>query len=247
MFGRAPPKPAVGLDEVHGRVYGARPREAQRRCAATQENRHVGVFQGSISYTKFSLQGEMPDNYVSAFVRRIRNRVFEPLNADDEADRKWGWCSAADPFDLDLDHEKIFFNSYLNLGLRLDRWAVPSVLLKAQLATAKRALLEKKGRERLSRKEKDELRTAVTRKLRRQILPTMKVMDLSWNLQTGTVRFWSRSSRMLELVQDYFSQTFSLKLMPYGAYAIALRENLPDKDLRRLETLEPAVFHTGEP
>lgn len=203
----------------------------------------MGVLNGTISYTKFSIQGELPDSYVSAFVRRIRNRVFEPLTPDDEADRRWGWCSVTDPFDLELDHEKIFFNSYLNLGLRLDRWVVPSPLLKAQLAAAQRALLEKKGRERLSKREKEELRTAVVRKLRRQVLPTMKVMDLSWNLQTGSVRFWSRSSRMLELLHDYFSQTFSLKLMPHGAYAIALQQSMPEKDLKKLEVLEPAVFH----
>lgn len=203
----------------------------------------MGVFQGSISYMKFSIQGDMPENYVSAFVRRIRNRTFEPLLPDDEADRKWGWCSAVDPFDLDLDHEKIFFNSYLNLGLRLDRWAVPSVLLRAQLASAQKALLEKKGRDRLSRKEKDELRTIVTRKLRRQILPTMKVMDLSWNLESGTVRFWSRSKNMVQMFDDFFEKTFALKLVPHGAYTIALREQLPEKDMRKLEVLEPAIFH----
>lgn len=203
----------------------------------------MGVFQGSISYTKFTVQGDMPDNFVSAFVRRIRNRAFEPLQPDDEADRRWGWCSALDPFDLDLDHEKLFFNSYLNLGLRHDRWVVPSVLLKAQLAQAVRGALEKKGRERLSRKEKDELRTTVTRKLRRQILPTMKVMDLSWNVETGTVRFWSRSKKMVELMQDFFEKTFALKLVPHGAYTIALAAKLSDRELRKLETLDPAIFH----
>jgi recombination associated protein RdgC len=207
----------------------------------------VGVFQGSISYTKFSVQGDLPDNYVGGFVRRIRNRVFEALTPDDDADRRWGWCSALDPFDLDLDHEKIFFNSYLNLGFRLDRWALPSALLKAQLAAARVALQEKKGRDRLSRQEKEELKIAVVRKLRRQVLPSMKVMDLSWNLQTGAVRFWSRSSRMIEILQDYFSQTFALKLIPHGAYTIARAADLSEKELRRLETLEPAVFHAEVP
>jgi recombination associated protein RdgC len=203
----------------------------------------VGVFQGSISYSKFYVQGELPDNYVSGFVRRVRNRVFEPLTPEDENDRRWGWCSALDPFDLEPDHESIFFNSYLNLGLRLDRWAVPKPLIKANFAQAERDLLEKRGRERLGRKEKEELRTMVIRKLRRQLLPTMKVMDLSWNLETGVARFWSRSPKMIDVMQDLFEKTFALKLMAHGAYTVALHVGLSDREMKAFEALEPAIFH----
>jgi recombination associated protein RdgC len=205
----------------------------------------VGAFQGSISYSKFHIQGELGDNYASGFVRRIRNRAFEPLLPDDESDRKWGWCSIQDPFDLDLDSEKIFFNSYLNLGLRIDRWAVPKPLIKANMAQAERAILEKKGRERLGRKEREELKITVIRKLRRQLLPTMKVIDLSWNLQTGVVRFWNRSTKIVDTMQDFFDKTFALKLLPHSAYTIAVRAGTSEKDMKRFETLEPAVFHAA--
>lgn len=206
----------------------------------------MGIFQGSITYSKFLVHGDMPENFVSGFVRRIRNRAFVPLVPDDEADRRWGWCSASDPFDLDLDHEKIFFNSYLNLGLRLDRWALPAPIFKAQFAAAQRTVLEKKGKERLSRKEKDDIKVLVVRKLRRQVLPAMKVIDFSWNLENRTVRFWSRSKKMIELMDEFFEKTFGLKLVPQGAYVVALRESLSEKDLTRLETVEPAAFHAEE-
>ena len=203
----------------------------------------MGAFQGSISYCKFHVQGELPDSYASAFVRRIRNRAFEPLAPDDEVDRRWGWCSISDPFDLDLDSEKIFFNSYLNLGLRIDRWALPKPLLRANMKQAIRAALEKKDRDRLSRKEKDELKLTVVRKLRRQTLPTMKVIDLSWNLQTGVLRFWNRSKKTTDLMQDFFEKTFERKLLPHSAYSIALRAKISDRDMKQFEALEPAVFH----
>ncbi len=203
----------------------------------------MGAFQGSISYARFHIQGELPDNFADRFVRRIRNKAFEPLSVDDDGDRKWGWCSATDPFDLELDREKVLFNSYLNLGLRVDRWAVPSALFKAHFAQAQKALLEKRGRDRLTRREKDELRTIVTRKLRKQILPTMRVTDLSWNLDHGIVRFWSRSGRAIEVMQELFEKTFELKLVPHGAYAVAVRAKLGSEAMRGLESLEPAAFH----
>jgi recombination associated protein RdgC len=203
----------------------------------------MGAFQGSITYSKFHVQGDLPDNVASAFVRRVRNRVFEPLAPEDEVDRRWGWCSIQDPFDLDLDSEKLFFNSYLNVGLRIDRWALPKPLFRANMAQAIRAALEKKDRDRLSRKEKDELKVTVTRRLRKQTLPTMKVIDLSWNMETGVLRFWNRSAKMIELMQDFFEKTFEKKLLPHSPYSIALRAKISDREMKEFEALEPAAFH----
>jgi hypothetical protein len=228
-----------GFEPVNGaaaRVDTLRP----HGCAATKLP--VGAFQGSITYSKFHVQGELPESFAGPFIRRLRNRAFEPLSPDDEGDRKWGWCSIEDPFDLDLDSEKVFFNNYLNLGLRLDRWVVPKPLLKAHMAQAIRGALERKGRERLGRKEKEDLKVLVTRKLRRQLLPTMKVIDLSWNTETGVVRFWNRSPKMVDLMTEFFEKTFALKLMPHCPYTIAERAGLSERDLKAFDTFEPAVF-----
>ena len=132
------------------------------------------------------------------FVERIRLRAFRPLTVEEDADQRAGWCSIENPLDCELDHGKIFFNSYLNLGLRTDRWQVPSALFKAHFAEAEREHLAKRGREKLGRREKEELRAIVSRKLRAKLMPVMKVVDLSWNLEAGVVRFWNQSPRAHE-------------------------------------------------
>ncbi|HQP36068.1 MAG TPA: recombination-associated protein RdgC [Polyangiaceae bacterium] len=203
----------------------------------------MGALKGSITYSRFYVQGELPENFANGYMRRIRNRMFEPLTPDSDDPTHWGWCSIADPFDLELDQEKVFFNAYLNLGLRIDRWSVPAPLVKAQLAQATKAVLEKKGRERLSRAEKEELKSVVVRKLRKQLLPAMKVIDLSWNTETGVVRFWSRSKKSVEMLHEMFEKTFGLKLLPHGPYAAAVRAGCDPEQLERLSSTQPAVFH----
>jgi hypothetical protein len=58
---------------------------------------------------------------------------------------------------------------------------------------AEQAYLLKRGRERLSKREKAELKEVVSRKLRKQFVPVTRAVDLSWCLEDGVVRFFSQS------------------------------------------------------
>jgi recombination associated protein RdgC len=202
----------------------------------------LGALKGSISFAKFYVRGDLPEAFRDAFVEGIRLRAFRPLVVEEEDEQRAGWCSVENPLDCDLDHGKVFFNSYLNLGLRIDRWQIPSPLFKAHFGEAEREHLAKRGREKLSRREKEELTAVVSRRLRAQLLPVMKVIDLSWNLDTGVVRFWNQSPRVHEALSELFEDTFRLDLVPESPYTAAARIGLSEAHVRAFETLQPAVF-----
>lgn len=205
----------------------------------------MGALKGTITYTKLYVRGELPDGFRDSFVERIRLRAFQPLTVEDDAEQRAGWCSIEDPLDTELDHNKLYFNSYLNLGLRTDRWVIPGPLLKAHLAEAEREHLAKRGRDRLSKREKEEIRVTVSRRLRRQVLPVMGVVDLSWNLITGVVRFWSQSPKALESMMELFEDTFGLALLPESPAASAISLGLSAAQQQALEALTPTVFHAA--
>ena len=207
----------------------------------------MGALKGTITYTKLHVRGDLPDDFRDSFVERVRLRAFQPLTLEDDAEQHTGWCSIEDPLDTELGHEKVYFNSYLNLGLRTDRWVIPGPLLKAHLAEAEREHLAKRKRERLSKKEKEEIRVTVSRRLRKQVLPVMSVVDLSWNLDTGVVRFWSQSPKALESMMELFEHTFGLDLLPGSPAASALMLGLSQAQTQALEALTPAVFHAVAP
>ena len=117
----------------------------------------MGAFRGSISFTKFHVRGELPADFRDRFVESIRMRAFRDLDPSEELDERTGWCSIEHPFDLDLAYEKVFFNDYLNLGLRTDVWRIPSSLFKASFREAERAYLAEHGAEKLSRTQKKNL------------------------------------------------------------------------------------------
>ena len=197
----------------------------------------LGALKGSISYSKHFVRGDLAEDFRDAFVESIRLRAFRPLGLDDDEPRV-GWCSIEDSLDCDLDHGKVYYNAYLNLGLRIDRWQIPGPLFKAHFAEAERERLAKRGRDKLGKKEKEELAAAVSRRLREQIVPTMKVVDLSWNLDAGVVRFWSQSPRLCEALGELFEATFGVDLVPESPFTAAARLGLSEAHEHAIFALE---------
>jgi recombination associated protein RdgC len=199
----------------------------------------MGALRSSLTYVRFFVTGDVPSDLAGATMKRIRAAASQPLVPDEDVSERHGWCSIEDPMDTDLDHEKVFFNEYVCLGLRIDRWAVPKPLLNAHLRDAEAALLQKKGLEKLGRKAKADLKLFVLKKLRRQLVPVTKTVDLVWNVNTGVARFFSQSQKIHLLVQELFEKTFKLKLVPESPGTAAERRGLDARAEKLWEDLEP--------
>jgi hypothetical protein len=199
----------------------------------------MGALRSSLTYARFFVTGDVPSDLAGAAMKRIRAAASQPLVPDEDVSERHGWCSIEDPMDTDLDHEKVFFNEYVCLGLRMDRWAVPKPLLNAHLRDAEAALLQKKGLEKLGRKAKADLKLFVLKKLRRQLVPVTKSVDLVWNVNTGVARFFSQSQKIHLLVQELFEKTFKLKLVPESPGTAAERRGLDARAEKIWEALEP--------
>lgn len=181
------------------------------------------ALKGSLTYARFFVDGEPPKDFRERFMRAIRLRAMQPLEADDDVAERSGWCAIGEPFDVDLHYDGVFYNNYINLGFRTDRWAIPGAVLRKRVKEAESAYLVKRGRERLSRSEKAEIKELVARKLRKQFVPTTRAIDLSWSLEDGVVRFFSQSARPAAEMHELFTKTFGLKLLPEAPYTLASR------------------------
>ncbi|GAB5545908.1 MAG: hypothetical protein RLO52_32020 [Sandaracinaceae bacterium] len=201
----------------------------------------MGAFRGSLTYSKFHVRGELPQDFRERFVEAIRLRVFRELDPNEDAEQRSGWCSIEHPFDLDLTPEKLFFNGYLNLGFRTDTWRIPSALFKASFREAEREYCATNGIEKLSRSQKKNLEAVVVSQLRRKLVPAMKVVDLSWALDEGVVRFFQQSPKVHDQMIELFEKTFELDLALDGAFLAAETRGLEAAEA--LPQLEPTPFH----
>ncbi len=207
----------------------------------------MGALQGSLSYTRFYVEGDLPPEFRKVFTEAVQQRAFEPLTAEDEEEERSGWCTIEHPLDANFDNPfKLFFNEYLNLGMRVDRWRIPANLLKAYCTEAERAYLQQNNKDHMRKSERDEIKEMVTAELKRKILPTMKSIDMSWNIHTGIVRFWNQSGKTCEQFQDMFEKTFNLRLVPDNPYISAIQFEMDDSATTYLTQIEPTIFHRDD-
>lgn len=196
------------------------------------------ALKGSLTYARFFVEGELPRDFRDRFMKAIRLRSMKPLDPDEDAPERSGWCLIGEPFEVDLHHEGVFYNNFINLGFRTDRWVIAGPLLRARVREAEAAYLAKKGRERLSKREKIELKEVVSRKLRKQSVPSTRALDLSWSTEEGVVRFFSQSAKPTLTMLELFEKTFGLKLTPEAPYTLAARTGLSKAADKLWETLE---------
>ncbi|HVH46815.1 MAG TPA: hypothetical protein VM925_30945 [Labilithrix sp.] len=196
------------------------------------------ALRGSLTYSRFFVSGDLPDDFRERFMRAIRLRSMKPLEPDEEELERSGWAKLGEPFVVDLAYDDVFFNEYVVLGFRTDRWVIPGPVLRTRVKEAEAAYLEKKGRERLSKKEKAELKLMVSKKLRRHLAPATRSVDLSWAIGEGVVRFFSHSQKPAAAMMELFKKTFGLELVPESPYTAASRLGLSKDQEKAWHDLE---------
>ena len=205
----------------------------------------MGARSGSLTFTRFFTQGALPKDLRRKFLEAAKLRVFEPLKPEDEALEATGWCVMERPFDLELDSAKLFHDSYVQLGFRVDRYRIPGALLKSQISDEEQRTLGRTKKAKLSRNEKLEIKERVVMRLRKKVIPTSKAIDLVWHLDTGNVLFFGHSKRMLGDFAALFEKTFGLALVEDSPYAAATRSGLSRELERALKVIEPLSFSSG--
>lgn len=202
----------------------------------------MGIRRGGLTFTRYFVRGKPPRDLRKRYTRAVRAHVLAPLRPEDDATEAVGWCALERPFDLELDAAKLFDNSVLLVGFRVDRWRVPSALLRARLADEEQVLLAKTGKKRLSRDERTELKRSIALQLRRKIAPATRAFDVCWDLDGGTVLFFTHSARAKEAFTALFEKTFGLGLAEDSPFLCAERAELSQRAQRALQTVEPTAL-----
>ncbi|MES1183146.1 MAG: hypothetical protein ABUL60_04990 [Myxococcales bacterium] len=205
----------------------------------------MGVSRGALTFTRLFVQGKPPKDLRKRYLDAVRLRKFTPLAPEDEASEGVGWCVIERPFDLDFQPDRLFYDRFVLLGFRVDKWKIPGVLLRAQVADEEQRMLSRAGREKLTRAEKEDIKLRVIGRLRKKILPTSRAFDVLWDLDAGTVLLFTHSARATEEFAALFTTTFGLELELDSPYAAAGRAQLSPAMQKVFEKVEPVSFSAG--
>jgi hypothetical protein len=172
----------------------------------------------------------------------MESRVHREIDLGGDQERSFGWTSPEDLLDLNIVHDQIFLSDMLSVTFRVDTLRIPADALKIYVRRAEEDRQDKLGKEKLSRAERDEVKFDVQRELRRRVLPSVKGYDFVWNLSTGVARLWTQNKTVCGLFEDFFRDTFGVRLVPRTPYTAIAEIGMDDSALERVLELDPADF-----
>ncbi|MFA5625203.1 MAG: recombination-associated protein RdgC [Bradymonadales bacterium] len=198
----------------------------------------MGALEGSLSFKSYYVDGEPPNDFHADYLKRLQRGAFEPLSPVGDDERHVGWVSVQHPLQSEFRREDIFFNQYILFGMRIDKWALPSTWLKALIK--QETELRFAGQDvKISKRVKDEIKAEVVLALRQKTLPTMKLIDIVWNIAEHQLRFWSNSKAESEEFEEFFEETFDLRLRPESPYTMAEFLGFEQKALDKMLSATP--------
>ena len=141
----------------------------------------MGMLSNSATFVRFSVEGELPDNFWSFAAERIAQNSFKDI--DDSYDEySIGWVSVLNMFDEEFAYASYAAGDYVVLSLRIDERKVSSTVLKKFCLKEEERLKKERQIPKLSRGHRLEIKENMRLMLIKKAVPVPVVYDLLWNL-----------------------------------------------------------------
>jgi len=183
----------------------------------------------------------------NAFTAAVNRHRFRELNGDG-SQQTCGWIGIHDPLATEFTPADLFFQHYLAVGFRFDRRAVPTVLLRLERRRLEEERRRERGVPRLGAAARQEVKTEITERLLARALPTPRLYDCLWNLETGRVYLTGTQRTARDAFAEVFRRTFGVEPQPLIPYFAAAHTGLSPLALETLRAVEPtSIMAEGAP
>jgi DNA recombination-dependent growth factor C len=200
----------------------------------------AGLLSNSASLVRYAIEGEPPVNFWDFAAERIRRHSFRDID-DTFDERSIGWVSVLNIFDSQFAYASYAAGDYLMISMRVDERKVAPAILKKFCLKEEERLKREKQLPRLNKRQRMEIKESVHLMLLKKSVPGTAVFDLAWNLAEGTVLFFSTNKKAQETLEEFFKETFDLRLVLQIPYLTAAHL-LDAGEQELLEQLNPEIF-----
>jgi DNA recombination-dependent growth factor C len=174
----------------------------------------MGLIKGAVTASKYRVIGSLPDNFKNFIDEQIKRFAFRELSIG-ESEKSLGWTSLENVLDTKFEYANYLIGDYLIFSLRIDRKIISPALLKLKVLEAERQLSEERGKGKIYREERSEIRESMHLSLVRQTPAVPSFHEICWNVSKGWLLFGSLSEKVREDFEDLFKDTFKLTLRPF--------------------------------
>jgi DNA recombination-dependent growth factor C len=199
----------------------------------------VGFLSASTSIVRYvaSAPARMERDAIAKAVTKHAFRDTEPGIGD--ARQSWGWITIHDPLLTTFTPADLFFHHYLVVGFRYDKRLVPPKLLMLERRRLENERKAARGVAKLGAAERREIKDEVAERLTTRALPTPRLFDVVWNLETGRVYFSGKLRAARDAFADCFRDTFGVFPVPLIPYLAAEHVGLKPAQVDAVRAVEP--------
>lgn len=158
------------------------------------------------SCRRFRVVGDVPEGFREEYLAALEREAFTESVAISREARS-GWCEYGKPLAPPSDW---CHNQYAVFSLRIDQRRIPGPVLRARVDKSVADWCGANSRERCPAQVRAEIRENTELELLRSTIPTMKVLNVFWDISEGWVVFSAQTERMTDLFRKLFHRTFGL-------------------------------------
>ena len=203
----------------------------------------MALASGTVSYLRFYVAAP-PEGFERVYADQLGASRFNEIDPRSEVEKSSGWVQFDDAFAADFDPGTLITPSgYLLFRLRIDTLKIPAGTMKAYVDQEAQKLCKTQNREKLARKELDQLKLEVKKQLRIRSLPKLQLIEIAWNIPTGELRLFSASKTVAGGFVELFEKTFQTQLQAVGLRSVPWLRGMSEGEVDSLSLLEPERFH----
>lgn len=182
----------------------------------------MSLGQGALALKRIKLLTSPQSITFKSIVSQLTKGSITPIDMDDSRERSLGWCH---PFNGEPDfsdsNDHIYGNTFV-FGMRLDTKKIPGTLFRLQMKSAldslgKRLSSAEGSDKRMSKKTRDATRDRIKLELLRRTLPSIRLVEIMWHMDSGEIWIASTSSAVVADFEALFTETFGIPFVQINA------------------------------
>lgn len=200
----------------------------------------MSLLNGSASFLRFTVEGNLPDNFWDFIAERAVAHSFKDID-DSMEEYSIGWVSVANMFDSEFAYASYAAGDFVVLTMRVDERKVSPAVLKKFTMKEEERIKKEKQIPKLSRSARLEIKERISAELIRKSAPVPVLYDLCWSLTDNTLLFFSTSKKAMVQLEELFKDTFDCSIILQIPWTMAI--HLSDEEtVANLDSLQSAIL-----
>ena len=186
----------------------------------------MGIIKGQLTCRRYAVLGELPEDYVAAIAKGLKQHAFRPPPAMVSQEESMGWTLFDNITETDFEQiDRWHVAPHVLFQLRIDKKTLPSKLFNAELQVEIKRFCESKGYEKCPKSERAAIKERLKSEYLSKTLPSVRTAEVCWSLEKGYVLFHNTSESVNNHFMKRFYESFGIRLSPWSPLSFVSDDN----------------------